>query len=790
MRSDAENACWVPFPRRRRPPFSFPVGARILLRHAIIFFLGIITFFISILYAEPFEGRAQTQLQQQVSPSPNPKNILVLFTYGYGLPAYEKAGPAFLAVMKTAGVSTDCLSFEYLDLLRNQDEKHRRNLLDLLSHKYAQRKIDLIITVHERALNFLLNEGKGISPSAPVLSLFAPETINTDGAGRRMVVMPIRLDSRGTLERAIELFPQLKRVVFVVGASPGDRRYEHEAKSAFTPWEGRLEFEYTSDLSLEETLHRVSNLPPQSIVIYCDVFTDRTGRTFVPRDVGEMVAKAANAPVFGLFDTLLGAGIIGGSMLSFEAEGARAGKLALDILSGTLPVAEQVTTLASSRTPMFDWQQIKKWGASADRLPEGSIFVNHEPSLWSRYRSLIIGLTVFSILQSLLIAALLIQRRHRKSAEASLKGAEDKYRNIFEGALEGIYETSPAGKNLTANPALAKMLGYDSAEEVVSSVTDSGHQVWANPSERAEYVRLLEEQDVVRNYECQYLRKDKTRIWVALNTRRVCGPDGQTLYYSGFIEDISERKKAEAEAHQRMVELAHVTRVAAMGELTASLAHEISQPLTAILSNAQAARRFLSSAVPDLDEVRQILDDIIKDDIRVNEVVRRVRSFLKKEAIQLQPVDLNEVIVESIGFVENGAFLDGLSIATELNAALPAVRADRVQLQQVLFNLMMNGVAAMKSAPYSSRKMVVKTALEDNRDVRVSICDSGSGLEGPGIERLFEPFYTTKPGGLGMGLSISRTIITAHGGTIGAANNPEAGATFHFTLPIAGGHPS
>jgi C4-dicarboxylate-specific signal transduction histidine kinase len=234
-----------------------------------------------------------------------------------------------------------------------------------------------------------------------------------------------------------------------------------------------------------------------------------------------------------------------------------------------------------------------------------------------------------------------------------------------------------------------------------------------------------------------------------------------------------------------MTELCHVTRVATMGELAASLAHEINQPLTAILSNAQAAQRFLANSEPDLDEVRQILDDIVSSDKRVSEVIRRMRALLKKQTASYESFNLHEAVMECVTLVNSASILDGLTIATETNADPIPVMADRVQLQQVVFNLLVNAAGAMRSAPRTSRRILLKTTVEGERTAKVSVTDSGTGIDQHGVDRLFEPFYTTKPEGMGMGLSISQTIIKAHGGAMGAVNNPDGGATFHFTLPVA-----
>ena len=243
------------------------------------------------------------------------------------------------------------------------------------------------------------------------------------------------------------------------------------------------------------------------------------------------------------------------------------------------------------------------------------------------------------------------------------------------------------------------------------------------------------------------------------------------------------RKEAEAEASNARSELLRMERLSRMGELTSSLAHEINQPLAAIRSNAEAAQRFLSGAAPDIGEVRQILADIIRDDMRADDVVRKVRALVRKEKPREEILDLNKTIQELVGLIRGEYLLQGLSFSMELSPDLKMIRADRIQLQQVILNLILNSAAAMRNSPWAQRKITVKTAMPDNGTVKASVTDFGTGIDENNIERLFEPFYTTKPDGLGMGLSICERIITAHGGILKASNNTEGGATFAFTLP-------
>lgn len=252
----------------------------------------------------------------------------------------------------------------------------------------------------------------------------------------------------------------------------------------------------------------------------------------------------------------------------------------------------------------------------------------------------------------------------------------------------------------------------------------------------------------------------------------------------GIIQDITERKEAEEDARRLRDELAHIMRVATMGELAASLAHEINQPLTAILSNAQAVQRFLLGDAPDLEEVRDALKDIIKDDQRAGDVIRRLRAILKKGALEQTSLDIDRIIQETLTLLNSEILEQGISISSNLASDLPIVVGDRVQLQQVIVNLLVNAFEATRHNKPGTKTIIISTAVDEPGKIKVSITDPGSGIAPENIGLIFKPFFTTKPEGIGMGLSISHSIIEAHGGRLWAINNPDRGATFYFTLPI------
>ena len=244
------------------------------------------------------------------------------------------------------------------------------------------------------------------------------------------------------------------------------------------------------------------------------------------------------------------------------------------------------------------------------------------------------------------------------------------------------------------------------------------------------------------------------------------------------------RRQAELEAQRLRQDLTHIGRVSAIGELTASLAHELNQPLTAILNNAQAAQLLLGAKVVDLETIGQILDDIVADDKRAANVIHGLRALLKRGDPEHASLDLNDVIREVTRLVTSDAIVRGVPIGLELATDLPRVRGDRIQLQQVVLNLVLNGLEAMPESAAGDRTLLIRTARDGAGAVRVEVQDAGGGFDEKDADRMFQPLYTTKAHGLGMGLAIVRTIVEAHGGRLTAVNNERGGATFHFTVPV------
>ena len=378
----------------------------------------------------------------------------------------------------------------------------------------------------------------------------------------------------------------------------------------------------------------------------------------------------------------------------------------------------------------------------------------------------------------------------RESLEAALReranGLEAKIRRMVDSNIIGIFIWSADGWIIDANDAYLRIIGYDRGDLIAGRLRwrDLTPPEWRDADDRR--AEQLEASGTAQPYEKEYFRKDGSRVPVLV---------GATLFEGGldegvgFVLNLTDQKKAQAAARESdrrygevELELAHANRVATMGQLSASIAHEINQPIGAAITFAQAGSSWLRTEPPNLEEARQAFNLIVESGIRASEVIDRIRALVKKTPARKDILEVNEAILEVIALTRGEMSRKSVSVKTQLDGDLPAIRGDRVQLQQVILNLFINAVEAMSGIGDGPRELLISTE-KGNSGVFVAVSDSGPGLDPESTERLFKSFFTTKPGGLGMGLSISRSIIEAHQGRLWATANIPRGAVFQFTLP-------
>jgi PAS domain S-box-containing protein len=380
----------------------------------------------------------------------------------------------------------------------------------------------------------------------------------------------------------------------------------------------------------------------------------------------------------------------------------------------------------------------------------------------------------------------------RKHAEEELKSSEEKHRVMVEAANDVVVSMDERGTILFANPATRRIFGYDPAEIAGKSMTmlmpDAMRKLHDNGFKR--YLATGKRHVNWQGVEVTAQRKDGQEFPVEVSFGELTS-DGHKVF-TGFIRDISERKQAEDQLRESernlqmtQAELARVSRLTTMGELAASIAHEVNQPLTAVINNASACLRLLANRNLENEVLRRALEGIIADGTRASAVLARIRSFIKKEPAEKSPLDINEVIQEVLALAGRELSDNQVLVDQQLSTDLSFVLADRVQLQQVMLNLIMNGVEALIAITDRPRLLRVQSRMDESGDVLVAVSDSGTGFE-LGVDRVFTPFVTTKAKGMGMGLSISRSLVEGHGGRLWATPNSPHGAVFSFTLPASG----
>ncbi len=543
---------------------------------------------------------------------------------------------------------------EGLDALRLPGPEQEGEFVALLQKRYASLTPDLIV-VHGPMHGFVSRHRAALWPKQPWMFVGANQlSLQDPDFPRDIPGTSVRFDVAGTVDLALRLQPEAKRVVVVAGSAEFDRHQVRNVASELEPYRDRVDIAYLPEGSLSAMTQRLASLPRDSIILQLPVTRDATGRVYVPGDALRVLTAAASAPSYGYYDRNIDMGVVGGSMVNWAGQKEAIARIARELLTGA-PRRESLRMHAPAPSVCaIDWRQIQRWRLPENRIPKNCTIVHREPGFWARYykQALLVGLVL--LIQSGLIVALLVQRRRQHQAEIEM-------------------------------------------------------------------------------------------------------------------------------THHRS-QLLHAARLATVGELSASIAHEITQPLAAILTNADAAEYLLDSGQGDPQQMQAIVRAIRKDNQRATSVIDRLRRLLRQEPVEMQSLEVGEIVDAIVRLLAGNARRNGVVIDQAVDAAVPRVAGDAVQLQQVLLNLSLNGIEAMRDMPPERRRLRIEAAERPHGGVEIRVCDSGPGIAPDLVDHIFEPFVSTKPNGMGLGLSISRSIVSAHGGRL-SVESSEMGSVFRFTIP-------
>jgi PAS domain S-box-containing protein len=660
---------------------------------------------------------------------------------------------------------------EYLESDRFPEEQESRSLRDYMRSKYAGRRIDLVIALTEPPLQFVLRYRDELFPGAPIVYSTHVENERPSTEGLTGITHG---DSYGeTLELALKLHPSTSRV-FVVASAP-NIPLEDLAREQLVPIAGRTELSFIHEADVTRLVAAVKAVPQRSLILYIRQSQETPGQRLFPSEVARLVAEASPVPVYGIFDTHIGTGLVGGIVRDAQTTGTRVALLARRILDGTRPEDIPVETLPL--VPMFDWRQLQRWGIDLAQLPAGADIRFRVPTTWELYWEYILGAMALTAIQGLIIGALVVERSRRRKSQKQ-------YRLASAAGGVGVWDWNLATNEMYIDPILKQALGY-SEDEIRNHVDDWRRLVHPDDARvvAAQAQEVIEGNRPSFEVEHRMLHRDGSVRWLQARGSLVYR-HGHAARLAGTGTDITARKVSQQALKQTEAELERVSRLTALGEFAASIAHELRQPLNAITVNAKACLRWLGQGTPDVAEMRATLEDVVDAGERANEMIDRNRELFRHHSVQNEALDINDVVGGATALARLRLESSHVAFTTALAPALPLVNGDRIELQQVLLNLLGNAIEATEGVDSGSRRVEITTELLADEQVKVSVRDNGVGLAGVDRSRLFSFSYTTKPSGTGIGLSLSRSIIEAHGGRLRAEQNPEGGATFWFTVPV------
>lgn len=703
--------------------------------------------------------------------------VLILFSNDRLLPANQEMERGLRSAFEEDGeIPSVDLFAEFLDAVRFPQPGQSAAMEDFLRDRHRDAPPVAWIALGPQALDFLMERRDSLFPGTPIVFGGIDRGHVAAQAGKKgLTGRPMNWSVAPLLERLPEIRPQVNKVLLVSGAADFDRVGHEQALTQAAPFKDRYLIESSLGEPLDVLMERVSRLPADSLVIYLTYFRTPDGDTLLPRTVAEWLAEKSRAPVLCFFETYLGTGVMGGAMVPFVEEGRAIGRIARRVVGGE--DADSIGILPAGEPRwIVDERAMRRHGWTARDLPAGAEIRFRKPSLWEAHRPAVIAGIGALLLQSALIVGLLAARTRQRRAENDKQLSESKFSKVFAASPVSISIIRQSdGRIVDANPAWERTTGVARDQALGRTHLELGFGF--EGSGDMHYLECLAYGKPLRDFEQRLRMPDGTSRLLSVSTELV--QIHHEPCYLSMAKDITDIQEAD-EARRK---LQQASRLGMLGELTASIAHEVNQPLGAILSNADAAAMLMEQPDPPLDEIREILSDIRRDDMRASEVIQHVRSMVASGTTQRVPLDPGGIVRGVAAMVRHDCRRRSIALDCEIAENLPAIRGEKARIEQVMLNLLLNAMDSLEETDRSKRRIRMTARLADGGMVDISVTDTGPGIPPDLIGRIFENFFTTKNEGMGLGLALSRSIAESHGGQLLAGNNPGGGACFHLILP-------
>lgn len=711
------------------------------------------------------------------------KSILVLYSLGQSFPAIVEWDRGIRSEINSQQDIKITINTEHLDLSRYNDPDYIEKIRDLFVYKYKDAQPDLIITVFEPAMDFILNHREILFPEVPiVLGGIEESSVNHDDLDKKIASVSQGSDTyKKTLDLALLIHESTRNVVIIAGDGYLENAWIKSARETFQQYKDHLNFTYLQGLSLPELQNEVENLPDNSLILYFPVLEDKAGREYIATEALSDISNVSRRPIYSFWEVLLGHGMVGGYLKNFQIQAQKTAGVGLNILLGKLP--ENTSIQIQSSEYIFDARQLNRWSITESKLPAGSEIRFKEYSFGEEYLYRIILISVLVLAQSLIITYLVVTRRRSRRAQKALKQTEQKYRTVADYTNDWEYWQNPDGSIHWISPSSRRISGY-SRDEIIKNPSLIYNMIIPVDRKTWEDHRCNEAKKIDRDNIKYRIQTPKGDIrWIEHTCQPVFDDQGNNLGIRANNRDITERELYKSQTSLLQSELIHIERISTISTLSYALAHEINQPLSSIRSYAQAALRYMNKGRSEEENIKNALLGIVADNKRAASIVHQLRDLVKKDAIEFEEININSILKDVLNLINSEIIMKNTYVKLNLDPSNPIVIGDKIQLQQVFLNLITNSLDEMEEHKTDSRVITISSSSENSKGLRISIVDAGSGIPEDKLEGIFQPFQTTKPKGLGLGLAISKLIIESHDGKIWAENNPGRGAKFVIFLP-------